>query len=928
MDQIPELAMRWWRQQDDAQRRRATAVALCGLAYLIHYAIYCIPQPFFIEDAAISYTYAKHLVEGEGLVTYPGGERVEGYSNALWTLLCAGFYALGMPMWTAAKLMGAVFGAMTLPIVYALTRRMRPEGSADVALLAPLLLALHPSFVVWNALFCLLLAGSSLRLIVESEDPSRRQWSALGFFLLTMTRPEGVMYAALGAIALVLYSVADRKPLRVLSWLLIFSVPFALYNGWRYWYFAWELPNTYYAKLGVDRFHPYSWNAKGWKYIKNYTIEYGIVFGLPLLFFALGGGRELWRRRLSVGLIAALALLIFWSGAPPRPPSWWPEDGPWPEIPEAWHRLKASWVRIRVWSIAATAALMGLVTLTWPGWRARGLLWCHCTAGVFFALYSGGDWMSEWRWFNIVSISLIPLLCVGLGEVLDALVDDDWMLSLPRLGLKPARWVFLAAVALPFLVREGQRGVMFALSPETAVRDIHRRVYYMHDVQRQLDLDHVTLLDVDMGAHIYFSGWDIVDIAGLVDVPMARHSDFNRDFILEYIFEERKPDFAHVHAGWARQSKIDRQRPWKKEYLEIPAYPLVGRQLHVGNHIRRDLFIEPFASLPPGAVSFTGEVQLLSHALPSAEVAPGGQLHLRTWWRAISREDGFRVIVWLDDGAGHRTASVVEPGYGWYPPEDWKVNEQVAGRFWIPIPQDLPLGHYRIGMALMDEATGEILQVRGEEAATESESVYIEGELQLPETIQIVSEEEATSHAQADHDAAIAAAAAGDCEQAWPHFKNATRHLAFDEQWRTLREEGVRAAIALCYLRRADGVSERDEKIPSLLEARRWDHRAPGLAEAIRPIALDLDVQGDARGGQGDWEGAYRAWDQALALEPSRSWTRRKAEEARDKRLGITRPGGERLPPKPRQISPPPRPVEERDAPVEHKPDPEKGGEI
>ena len=71
----------------------------------------------------------------------------------------------------------------------------------------------------------------------------------------------------------------------------------------------------------------------------------------------------------------------------------------------------------------------------------------------------------------------------------------------------------------------------FSRSPETSVNDVHRRVRYMTFVQNRLDLDHVTLLDVDMGAHVYFSGWDIVDIAGLVDVPIARHSDYNHRYV-------------------------------------------------------------------------------------------------------------------------------------------------------------------------------------------------------------------------------------------------------------------------------------------------------------------------------------------------------------------------------------------------------------
>ena len=53
-----------------------------------------------IDDAYISYRYAEQLVAGHGLVFNPG-ERVEGMSNALWTLLLAGLNMLGMPLPTA-----------------------------------------------------------------------------------------------------------------------------------------------------------------------------------------------------------------------------------------------------------------------------------------------------------------------------------------------------------------------------------------------------------------------------------------------------------------------------------------------------------------------------------------------------------------------------------------------------------------------------------------------------------------------------------------------------------------------------------------------------------------------------------------------------------------------------------------------------------
>ena len=46
------------------------------------------------DDAFISFRYALNLVRGQGLVFNPG-ERVEGYSNPLWTILMAVGLALG-----------------------------------------------------------------------------------------------------------------------------------------------------------------------------------------------------------------------------------------------------------------------------------------------------------------------------------------------------------------------------------------------------------------------------------------------------------------------------------------------------------------------------------------------------------------------------------------------------------------------------------------------------------------------------------------------------------------------------------------------------------------------------------------------------------------------------------------------------------------
>ena len=74
----------------------ASGLVLIGLLYTAHYLIYCIPQPFYIEDAAISLPM-RGAVDGSGLTTYAEVLRVEGYSNPSWTFLVAGLLCARTP---------------------------------------------------------------------------------------------------------------------------------------------------------------------------------------------------------------------------------------------------------------------------------------------------------------------------------------------------------------------------------------------------------------------------------------------------------------------------------------------------------------------------------------------------------------------------------------------------------------------------------------------------------------------------------------------------------------------------------------------------------------------------------------------------------------------------------------------------------------
>ena len=47
-----------WRKLDDQGRQQVSLLFVCS-GYTLHYLVYCILQPFFIEDAAITFAYAE-----------------------------------------------------------------------------------------------------------------------------------------------------------------------------------------------------------------------------------------------------------------------------------------------------------------------------------------------------------------------------------------------------------------------------------------------------------------------------------------------------------------------------------------------------------------------------------------------------------------------------------------------------------------------------------------------------------------------------------------------------------------------------------------------------------------------------------------------------------------------------------------------------
>jgi hypothetical protein len=208
-----------------------------------------------IDDAYISFQYARNLVEGHGLVFNPG-ERVEGYTNFAWVMLLAMVHGIGADLETASRVMAFLCGAGLVSWVTAWFVR---RGNVALGGVLGLILALDGTVARWSqdgleTMFFALLATMAVTVRVDDLDRGRTGiGSSLLFAGCALTRPEGFVLFGLSWMAGLAAGgePRDRARRAVLEGL-CFVVPTGLHVGWRLAWYGMPLPNTFYAKVGAS----------------------------------------------------------------------------------------------------------------------------------------------------------------------------------------------------------------------------------------------------------------------------------------------------------------------------------------------------------------------------------------------------------------------------------------------------------------------------------------------------------------------------------------------------------------------------------------------------------------------------------------------------------------------------------------------------
>ena len=231
-------------------------LAACAVVLIWH----ALRFDFVTDDAYITFVYSRNLAE-HGELVFNLGDRVEGSTAFLWTVL------LAIPMWigvtpeVSSQVFGIGFAIGTLVVVFRLTELLLRREAGERrpwAYLPPLLLALSSGFACWSSggletqMFTFLVTFAIERYVAALERPRLLAQVGVVLALAAMTRPEGLLVVALlGLHRLAINLARDRRLVPTADELLCVAGFVMLWGPWFLWrwsYYGHVFPNTYYVK--------------------------------------------------------------------------------------------------------------------------------------------------------------------------------------------------------------------------------------------------------------------------------------------------------------------------------------------------------------------------------------------------------------------------------------------------------------------------------------------------------------------------------------------------------------------------------------------------------------------------------------------------------------------------------------------------------
>jgi hypothetical protein len=270
-----------------------------------------------IDDSNIYFVYVKNLSEGHGFVYNIGGPKVEGFTSFLWAILLTIIYNLKFLPFETTLLV--VCFLLTTGIVFVFFRYCKSLFNEGLAWLLAAYILLTPGFIDWNVFtlldICLwIFAGSWAILLLLSGGNKRTLFYIT--ILLPLIRPEGLALAPLIGVLKIIKDYSIHSSLKK-AWkenglflVAIFASIIAL-TTFRYLYFGYPVPNTFYAKVSysigtnIKQAFFYFYDA-----LRHTTLFPFILLAISLLTILLRKYIVRWRANINV-IILTIIILFF-----------------------------------------------------------------------------------------------------------------------------------------------------------------------------------------------------------------------------------------------------------------------------------------------------------------------------------------------------------------------------------------------------------------------------------------------------------------------------------------------------------------------------------------------------------------------------------------------------------------------------------------
>lgn len=466
---------------------------------------------WIVDDAAITFAYARSFAEGLGPVVQAGAEQVEGFSNPTWLLLLVlgrwlGLFdhgtLFGIPdyvVFPKALALLCCAGILTLCHLAAAKVTRRPWLATAAT---GLVLAAIPSFVIWcfsgleNSLYALAVTALAVllfRAVLDGKLLTRKVALLAGALaaFASLTRPEGLVYA--GAYPLVALLLLRRPALgssvrHALLSVAAFAVPVLTYLIWRIATFGQLLSNPAVAKSQ----------------------------DLPTLSDFTRPGE-----------------LVAYAGAP---------------------------------AVVVVVALIA-IALARPTWWRQGMLALLVPLGLALLAYAvlEGDWMKQYRFATPIWV-----LAALLGTLAAA---DVFRHSRPRRRGWIAAGLVVAM--LPSGAAFAEAANKFHHYPNISMCYVADRLGRNFNAYADIiGLEQGSLLTPDLGGSALTSRLHLVDMAGLGEPRIAEFvREGDKAGLRDYIFDEVEPTFIHSRWPWAEGNGISSDPRIERDYYQIYAYP-------------------------------------------------------------------------------------------------------------------------------------------------------------------------------------------------------------------------------------------------------------------------------------------------------------------------------------------------------------------